>query len=81
MEVECVPVEDESRLAELRFDAAVKVIKSLPPNGEWPRRLLPGPARSGLDLGRFKVIHLTCSVPALWLPVSRLRLKETLINY
>lgn len=36
MEVECVAVEDERRLAELRFDAAVKVIKSLPPNGEWP---------------------------------------------
>lgn len=36
MEVECVAVEDEKRLAELRFDAAVKVIKSLPPNGEWP---------------------------------------------
>ncbi|XP_029698663.1 acyl-CoA-binding domain-containing protein 5A [Takifugu rubripes] len=35
MEVECVPVEDESRLAELRFDAAVKVIKSLPPNGSF----------------------------------------------
>lgn len=39
MEVDRVPVEDEGRLAELRFDAAVKVIKSLPPNGEWPRRL------------------------------------------
>lgn len=36
MEVECIAVEDERRLAELRFDAAVKVIKSLPPNGEWP---------------------------------------------
>lgn len=36
MEVECVAVEDERRLAEMRFDAAVKVIKSLPPNGEWP---------------------------------------------
>ncbi|CAG05477.1 unnamed protein product [Tetraodon nigroviridis] len=35
MEVECVAVEDERRLAELRFDAAVKVIKSLPPNGSF----------------------------------------------
>lgn len=34
MEVECVTVEDETRLTQLRFDAAVKVIKSLPPDGE-----------------------------------------------
>lgn len=35
MEVECVSVEDETRLTQLRFDAAVKVIKSLPPDGEY----------------------------------------------
>ena len=35
MEVDRVKVEDESRLIQLRFDAAVKVIKSLPPDGEW----------------------------------------------
>lgn len=34
MEVESVSVEDERRLTQLRFDAAVKVIKSLPPDGE-----------------------------------------------
>lgn len=34
MEVEKVSVEDEMRLTQLRFDAAVKVIKSLPPDGE-----------------------------------------------
>ena len=35
MEVESVAtVEDERRLIQLRFDAAVKVIKSLPPDGE-----------------------------------------------
>lgn len=34
MEVESVCVEDEGRLTQMRFDAAVKVIKSLPPNGE-----------------------------------------------
>lgn len=34
MEVESVRVEDEGRLTQMRFDAAVKVIKRLPPNGE-----------------------------------------------
>lgn len=34
MEVEGVAVEDERRLTRLRFDAAVKVIKSLAPDGE-----------------------------------------------
>lgn len=32
--VESVNVEDERHLTQLRFDAAVKVIKSLPPDGE-----------------------------------------------
>lgn len=64
MEVECIAVEDERRLAELRFDAAVKVIKSLPPNGEW----LVYPGRPGLDLGRFQIIPLKCSVPAPCFP-------------
>nr|XP_046227084.1 acyl-CoA-binding domain-containing protein 5A [Scatophagus argus] len=35
MEVEGVTVEDESRLTQLRFEAAVKVIKSLPPDGPF----------------------------------------------
>ncbi|XP_069015813.1 acyl-CoA-binding domain-containing protein 5A [Embiotoca jacksoni] len=35
MEVERVSVEDERRLTQLRFDAAVKVIKSLPPDGPF----------------------------------------------
>ncbi|XP_041817233.1 acyl-CoA-binding domain-containing protein 5A [Chelmon rostratus] len=35
MEVEIVTVEDERRLTQLRFDAAVKVIKSLPPDGPF----------------------------------------------
>ncbi|TKS87526.1 Acyl-CoA-binding domain-containing protein 5A [Collichthys lucidus] len=35
MEVESVTVEDERRLTQLRFDAAVKVIKSLPPDGPF----------------------------------------------
>ncbi|XP_061569908.1 acyl-CoA-binding domain-containing protein 5A isoform X2 [Cololabis saira] len=35
MEVECVGVEEERRLTQLRFDAAVKVIKSLPPDGPF----------------------------------------------
>ncbi|KAM8731462.1 acyl-CoA-binding domain-containing protein 5A isoform 2-T2 [Acanthopagrus schlegelii] len=35
MEVDRVKVEDESRLIQLRFDAAVKVIKSLPPDGPF----------------------------------------------
>uniref|UniRef100_A0AAX7VU25 Acyl-CoA-binding domain-containing protein 5 n=1 Tax=Astatotilapia calliptera TaxID=8154 RepID=A0AAX7VU25_ASTCA len=35
MEVESVRVEDEVRLTQMRFDAAVKVIKSLPPNGPF----------------------------------------------
>uniref|UniRef100_A0A3Q2WW71 Acyl-CoA-binding domain-containing protein 5 n=1 Tax=Haplochromis burtoni TaxID=8153 RepID=A0A3Q2WW71_HAPBU len=35
MEVESVRVEDEGRLTQMRFDAAVKVIKSLPPNGPF----------------------------------------------
>lgn len=34
MEVDSVKVEDEKRLAQLRFEAAVKVIKSLPPDGK-----------------------------------------------
>lgn len=34
MEVDSVNVEDEKRLAQLRFEAAVKVIKSLPPDGK-----------------------------------------------
>ena len=34
MEVESVSVQDESRLTLVRFEAAVKVIKSLPPDGE-----------------------------------------------
>ncbi len=38
MEVESVTMEDERRLTQLRFDAAVKVIKSLPPDGELPQR-------------------------------------------
>lgn len=38
MEVESVMVEDERRLTRLRFDAAVKVIKSLPPDGERPHQ-------------------------------------------
>ncbi|KAM4606291.1 acyl-CoA-binding domain-containing protein 5A [Polymixia lowei] len=33
--MECVSMEDESRLTELRFEAAVKVIKSLPPDGSF----------------------------------------------
>lgn len=47
MEVERVAVEDERRLAELRFDAAVKVIKSLPPNGEWLDTSSTSPAWPG----------------------------------
>ncbi|TMS08995.1 Acyl-CoA-binding domain-containing protein 5A [Larimichthys crocea] len=35
MEVASVTVEDERRLTQLRFDAAVKVIKSLPPDGPF----------------------------------------------
>ncbi|XP_047424399.1 acyl-CoA-binding domain-containing protein 5A isoform X2 [Mugil cephalus] len=35
MEVECVSVEDERRLTQRRFDAAVKVIKSLPADGPF----------------------------------------------
>ncbi|XP_040922030.1 acyl-CoA-binding domain-containing protein 5A isoform X2 [Toxotes jaculatrix] len=35
MEVESVRVEDERRLTQLRFEAAVKVIKSLPPDGPF----------------------------------------------
>ncbi|KAM3593409.1 uncharacterized protein V6R79_012381 [Siganus canaliculatus] len=35
MEVECVAMDDERRLIQLRFDAAVKVIKSLPPDGPF----------------------------------------------
>ncbi|XP_039983321.1 acyl-CoA-binding domain-containing protein 5A [Xiphias gladius] len=35
MEVESVKVEDERRLTQLRFEAAVKVIKSLPPDGPF----------------------------------------------
>lgn len=35
MEVESVSLEDERRLTQLRFDAAVKVIKSLPPDGPF----------------------------------------------
>uniref|UniRef100_A0A1A8HBK2 Acyl-CoA-binding domain-containing protein 5 n=1 Tax=Nothobranchius korthausae TaxID=1143690 RepID=A0A1A8HBK2_9TELE len=35
MEVERVSVEEENRLTRMRFDAAVKVIKSLPPNGSF----------------------------------------------
>ncbi|XP_067434818.1 acyl-CoA-binding domain-containing protein 5A isoform X2 [Thunnus thynnus] len=35
MEVESVSLEDESRLTRLRFDAAVKVIKTLPPDGPF----------------------------------------------
>uniref|UniRef100_A0A8C6PBC7 Acyl-CoA-binding domain-containing protein 5 n=1 Tax=Nothobranchius furzeri TaxID=105023 RepID=A0A8C6PBC7_NOTFU len=35
MEVERVSVEEENRLTRMRFDAAVKVIKSLPPNGPF----------------------------------------------
>ncbi|KAM9839792.1 acyl-CoA-binding domain-containing protein 5A [Aulostomus maculatus] len=35
MEVEEVGVEEETRLTQLRFDAAVKVIKSLPPDGPF----------------------------------------------
>lgn len=34
MEVESVSVEDERRLTLVRFEAAVKVIKSLPPDGK-----------------------------------------------
>lgn len=35
MEMECVAAEEDTRrLTQLRFDAAVKVIKSLPPDGE-----------------------------------------------
>lgn len=34
MEVESVSVRDESSLTRIRFDAAVKVIKTLPPDGE-----------------------------------------------
>uniref|UniRef100_A0A8C4NU08 Acyl-CoA-binding domain-containing protein 5 n=1 Tax=Dicentrarchus labrax TaxID=13489 RepID=A0A8C4NU08_DICLA len=35
MEVECVPVDADRRLTQLRFDAAVKVIKSLPADGPF----------------------------------------------
>ncbi|XP_017262311.1 acyl-CoA-binding domain-containing protein 5A [Kryptolebias marmoratus] len=35
MEVESVSVEEEKRLTQMRFDAAVKVIRSLPPNGPF----------------------------------------------
>lgn len=35
MEVECVEAEDGRRLTLLRFEAAVKVIKSLAPDGEF----------------------------------------------
>lgn len=35
MEVESVRVEEDRRLTQLRFDAAVKVIKSLPPSGPF----------------------------------------------
>lgn len=35
MEVESVKVDDERRLTQLRFEAAVKVIKSLPPDGPF----------------------------------------------
>ncbi|XP_013860867.1 acyl-CoA-binding domain-containing protein 5A [Austrofundulus limnaeus] len=35
MEVESVSVKEETRLTQMRFDAAVKVIKSLPPNGPF----------------------------------------------
>ncbi|XP_034562757.1 acyl-CoA-binding domain-containing protein 5A [Notolabrus celidotus] len=35
MEVQSVTVEEERRLIQLRFDAAVKVIKSLPPDGPF----------------------------------------------
>lgn len=34
MEVDSVAVQDETRLTQMRFNAAVKVIKSLPPDGE-----------------------------------------------
>lgn len=34
MEVDSVRVEDETRAAQLRFEAAVKVIRSLPPDGK-----------------------------------------------
>ncbi|XP_029934968.1 acyl-CoA-binding domain-containing protein 5A isoform X2 [Myripristis murdjan] len=33
--MECVSVQDERRVTELRFEAAVKVIKSLPPDGSF----------------------------------------------
>lgn len=39
MEMECVAAEEDTRrLTQLRFDAAVKVIKSLPPDGELRRQ-------------------------------------------
>lgn len=70
MEVECVAVEDETRLTQLRFDAAVKVIKSLPPDGEYNNGLQPpfrpvkpvhhrawprGPVRFHADVARCSV--------------------------
>lgn len=49
MEVECVAVEDERRLTQLRFDAAVKVIKSLPPDGECSHRSVLTSSPQGSD--------------------------------
>lgn len=40
MEVEAVSVEEERRLVRRRFEAAVKVIKSLAPDGERARASL-----------------------------------------
>lgn len=56
-------MEDETRLTQLRFDAAVKVIKSLPPDGEYHNGLRPvkpvhrtalprGPVRFHADVAR-----------------------------
>lgn len=42
MEVESVSVEDEGRLTLLRFEAAVKVIKSLAPDGKWSEQIDKG---------------------------------------
>lgn len=75
MEVECVAVEDERRLAELRFDAAVKVIKSLPPNGECP-----GPTSLAGPAWRFQIIHLTCMLRHVFRPAFQINRNKLLIT-
>lgn len=58
MEMECVAAEEDNRrLTQLRFDAAVKVIKSLPPDGKhWQS---PCNTRPTQDLS-FKQPNVSC---------------------